>query len=64
MSLALRRNGRSIVRTIGLIRAQVKSGMMNLVYNMKRLVQLIVCDMNAPVWVACVTNGIGAPAMT
>jgi IS5 family transposase len=33
--------GGHIVRTIGLARAKVKIGMMNLVYNMKRLVQLI-----------------------
>ena len=29
------------VRTIGLLRAKVKIGMMNLVYNMVRLAQLI-----------------------
>ncbi len=28
------------VRTIGLLRAKIKIGMMNLVYNMMRLVQL------------------------
>jgi transposase, IS5 family len=33
--------GGHIVRTIGLARAKVKIGMMNLVYNMKRLIQLI-----------------------
>jgi transposase, IS5 family len=33
--------GGSIVRTIGLQRAKVKIGLMNLVYNMIRLVQLI-----------------------
>jgi IS5 family transposase len=43
--------GGHIVRTIGLERAKVKIGMMNLVYNMKRLVQLIRRDR------------IGAPAM-
>ena len=32
--------GRKIVRTIGMARARVKIGMMNLVYNMRRLVQL------------------------
>ena len=36
--------GGHIVRTIGLARAKVKIGMMNLVYNMKRLVQLIKRD--------------------
>lgn len=39
------------VRTIGLLRAQVKIGMMNLAYNMVRLVQLTRRD------------GIGAPAL-
>ncbi|MCX5873056.1 MAG: transposase, partial [Deltaproteobacteria bacterium] len=33
--------GGHIVRTIGLARAKAKIGMINLVYNMKRLVQLI-----------------------
>ncbi|MHB8473086.1 MAG: transposase [Gammaproteobacteria bacterium] len=33
--------GGHIVRTIGLAKARVKIGMMNLVYNMKRLMQLI-----------------------
>jgi transposase, IS5 family len=32
--------GGKIVRTIGIARARVKIGMMNLVYNMHRLVQL------------------------
>ena len=32
--------GGKIVRTIGLVRARMKIGMMNLVYNMSRLVQL------------------------
>ena len=32
--------GGKIVRTIGIARACVKIGMMNLVYNMRRLVQL------------------------
>lgn len=39
--------GGHIVRTIGLKRARVKIGMMNLVYNMKRLVQLIRRDARA-----------------
>lgn len=43
--------GGHIVRTIGLGRAKIKIGMMNLVYNMKRLVQLMRRDR------------IGAPAM-
>lgn len=36
--------GGHIVRTIGIIRARVKIGMMNLVYNMRRLLQLIKGD--------------------
>jgi len=39
--------GGHIVHTIGLARAKVKIGMMNLVYNMKRLVQLIKRDVRA-----------------
>ena len=39
--------GGHIVRTIGLARAKVKIGMMNLVYNMKRLGQLIKRDVRA-----------------
>ncbi len=37
--------GGHFVRTIGLLRAQVKIGMMNLAYNMIRLVQLLRRDM-------------------
>lgn len=44
------------VRTIGLARAQVKIGMMNLVYNMGRLGQLLKRDGKAH-------NGKGAPVM-
>jgi hypothetical protein len=36
--------GGHLVRTIGLQRAKVKIGLMNLVYNMMRLVQLIKRD--------------------
>jgi IS5 family transposase len=39
--------GGHIVRTIGLARAKVKIGMMNLVYNMKRLGQLLKRDVQA-----------------
>jgi len=39
--------GGHLVRTIGLQRARVKIGMMNLVYNMQRLVQLIRRDARA-----------------
>ncbi len=55
--------GGHIVRTIGLKRAQVKIGMMNLVYNMKRLVQLIVRDTKGSGKAACVTDRRSAPAM-
>ncbi len=41
--------GGHVVRTIGLLRAEVKIGMMNLVYNMVRLGQLLRRDRrNAP----------------
>ena len=36
--------GGHIIRTIGIARARVKIGMMNLVYNMSRLVQLVKRD--------------------
>jgi hypothetical protein len=36
--------GQHFVRTIGILRAEVKIGMMNLVYNMIRLGQLIKRD--------------------
>jgi transposase, IS5 family len=36
--------GGHLVRTIGLARAKVKIGLMNLVYNMRRLVQLLERD--------------------
>jgi len=39
--------GGHVVRTIGLQRAIVKIGLMNLVYNMKRLLQLLNRDANA-----------------
>jgi IS5 family transposase len=39
--------GGHAVRTIGLQRAKVKVGLMNLVYNMMRLLQLIKRDANA-----------------
>ena len=39
--------GGHLIRTIGLQRAKVKIGLMNLVYNMMRLVQLIKRDMKA-----------------
>lgn len=52
-----------IVLTLGLRRTQVKIGMMNLAYNMKCLVQLIMRDTKVSVRAVCVTNGISAPAM-
>ena len=42
--------GGHFVRTIGLARAKVKIGMMNLVYNMVRLVQLITLDKKQNYW--------------
>ena len=36
--------GGHLVRTIGIARAKVKIGLMNLVYNMRRLLQLLVRD--------------------
>ena len=36
--------GGHVVRTIGIERAKVKIGLMNLAYNMKRLVQLTAID--------------------
>ena len=53
--------GGHIVRTIGLARARVKIGMMNLVYNMTRLVQLIKRDALAAAGVYA-NDGRGAPA--
>ena len=55
--------GGHIVRAMGLQRAQVKIGMMNLVYNMKRLVQLIVRDTKVSGQAAGVTDRKGVPAM-
>ena len=43
----LTKMGEHVVSTIGLQRAIVKIGLMNLVYNMKRLLQLINRDANA-----------------
>lgn len=52
--------GSHIVRTIGLERAKVKIGMMNLVDNMKRLVQLIKRDAKR---LLCPDNGRSAPVV-
>jgi IS5 family transposase len=55
--------GGHIVRTIGLVRAKVKIGMMNLVYNMTRLVQLIKRDVSvAAVRYAPDSRGVSAAA--
>lgn len=48
------------VRTIGLARATVKIGMLNLVYNMKRLVQLLKRDGKT---LFHINDGIGAPVL-
>lgn len=39
--------GGHVVRTIGLVRAKVKIGVLNLVYSMKRLAQLVKRDVSA-----------------
>lgn len=49
--------GGHVVRTIGLARAKVKIGLMNLVYNMRRLVQLLARDAKPPRR----SDGIAAP---
>ncbi len=55
--------GGHIVRTIGLTRAQVKIGMMNLVYNMKRLGQLLKRDAKTLVRALDSDDRRGASAM-
>lgn len=55
--------GGHLVRTIGLDRANVKIGLMNLVYNMKRLVQLIQRDEKAAKRDLTNTYREGAPEM-
>lgn len=50
------------VRTIGLERAQVKVGLMNLAYNMKRLVQLTAGEVRRQARLAAGLDGIGLPA--
>jgi len=51
------------VRTIGLERAKVKVGLMNLVYNMRRLVQLEVIKEKARRARLAAGLGTGVPAM-
>jgi IS5 family transposase len=55
--------GGHIVRTIGLERAKVKIGLMNLTYNMKRLVQLMASAGRRQARLAAGQDGIAAPAM-
>lgn len=55
--------GGHIVRTIGIERAKVKVGLMNLTYNMKRLVQLTACEGRKLARSAVGQHGIAAPAM-
>lgn len=56
--------GGHLVRTIGLSRAKVKIGLMNLVYNMMRLVQLIKRDAKAISRALADNRREGAPAET
>jgi IS5 family transposase len=55
--------GGHIVRTIGKLRAAIKIGLMNLVYNMRRLVQLIQRDARASAYLLGEVNGIATPAV-
>jgi IS5 family transposase len=55
--------GGHLVRTIGLTRAKVKIGMMNLVYNMKRLVQLAALEARRLTRLALSQGGITAPVL-
>ena len=55
--------GGHVVRTIGLQRAIVKIGLMNLVYNMKRLLQLINRDATAAKRDLINQHGKGAPVV-
>ena len=55
--------GGHLVRTIGLARAKVKIGMMNLVYNMKRLVQLAALDARRLIPLALSQDGITPPVL-
>ncbi len=55
--------GGHLIRTIGLQRAIVKIGLMNLVYNMKRLLQLINRDANAAKRDLINQHGKGAPVV-
>ncbi|QXP83241.1 transposase [Methylococcus sp. Mc7] len=52
-----------IVRTIGLERARVKVGLLNLAYHMKRLVQLTANEVRRQARRAASPDGIGLPAV-
>jgi IS5 family transposase len=53
--------GGHLVCTIGLQRAKVKIGLMNLVYNMMRLIQLLKRDVKAVDQMLMDNHGEGAP---
>jgi transposase, IS5 family len=55
--------GGHVVRTIGLARAKVKIGLMNLAYNMKRLVQLAAIEARRPADALAGYSGRVAPAV-
>jgi transposase, IS5 family len=52
-----------IIRTIGLERAKVKIGLLNLTYNMKRLVQLTAIDTRRLAGLAAGLDGVTAPVV-
>jgi hypothetical protein len=52
-----------LVRTIGLERARVKVGLLNLAYNMKRLVQLTTSEVRRQARRAASPERIGLPAV-
>jgi IS5 family transposase len=55
--------GGHVVRTIGLERAKVKIGLLNLTYNMKRLVQLTAIETRRLAGPATSPDGVTAPVM-
>jgi hypothetical protein len=52
-----------VIRTIGLERAKVKIGLLNLTYNMKRLVQLTAIETRRLAGLAASAAGATAPVM-
>ena len=52
-----------VIRTIGLERAKVKIGLLNLTYNMKRLVQLTAIATRRLADLAASPDGVTAPVM-